>query len=33
MWICDDSDEDQMKREETAVDLGEGVKPPGFVVK
>lgn len=33
MWICDDADEDQIKREETGLDLGEGVKPPGYYVR
>lgn len=29
MWLCDDSDEQQQQLERTALDLGEGVKPPG----
>ncbi|VDK47623.1 unnamed protein product [Anisakis simplex] len=33
MWVCDDLDEDQLKREENEIDLGEGVKPPGYYVR
>ncbi|KHN87510.1 E3 ubiquitin-protein ligase HECTD1 [Toxocara canis] len=33
MWVCDDMDEDQLKREEGELDLGEGVKPPGYYVR
>lgn len=29
MWLCDDGDEQQQKLEADALDLGEGVKPPG----
>uniref|UniRef100_A0A914ZV22 E3 ubiquitin-protein ligase n=10 Tax=Parascaris univalens TaxID=6257 RepID=A0A914ZV22_PARUN len=33
MWICDDADEDQLKLEESELDLGEGMKPPGYYVR
>lgn len=29
MWLCDDGDGEQQKLEADALDLGEGVKPPG----
>uniref|UniRef100_A0A0N4U4Z7 E3 ubiquitin-protein ligase n=1 Tax=Dracunculus medinensis TaxID=318479 RepID=A0A0N4U4Z7_DRAME len=29
MWICDDNDEDQSR----TLDLGEGVKPPGYYIR
>ncbi|CAD5221557.1 unnamed protein product [Bursaphelenchus okinawaensis] len=33
MWLCDDSDENQMELEKGSLDLGEGKKPPGFYVR
>lgn len=29
LWLCDDDDTDE-KRLETELDLGEGLKPPGY---
>lgn len=33
MWLCDDSDAEQQKLETDSLDLGEGVKPPGYYVR
>jgi E3 ubiquitin-protein ligase HECTD1 len=33
MWLCDDSDEQQQKLEADSLDLGEGIKPPGYYVR
>lgn len=31
MWLCDDDDEAERRMEAEELDLGEGVKPPGYV--
>jgi E3 ubiquitin-protein ligase HECTD1 len=32
MWLCDDGDVQQAKLEENELDLGEGLKPPGYAL-
>ncbi|MFH4976797.1 hypothetical protein AB6A40_003506 [Gnathostoma spinigerum] len=33
LWLCDDSDVDQVQLENAELDLGEGVKAPGYYVR